>query len=51
MSDFEKWFRNYIEASINHYEITGEPLSAEREIIDVSKHIEENYTKKQKSPD
>lgn len=43
MTAFEKWIRNYIDASINHFEITGESLDSEQEIIDISKHVEENY--------
>ena len=46
MTEFEKWFRDYMNASINHYQVTGKHLSGEREIKDVAKYVEENYIKK-----
>ena len=41
MSEFEKWFRDYMNASINHVDIHGGSVSGEKEIKDVSAKVEE----------
>jgi len=42
--EFEKWFREYMEACINHWQIYGENVSGEKEIEDVSKKVDEIIT-------
>ena len=41
MTEFEKWFRDYMEASINSVDIHGGSVSGEQEIKDVSAKVEE----------
>ena len=46
MTEFEKWFRDYMDACINNIEIKGGSISGEKEIKDVTNYVEENYIRK-----